>query len=191
MFRYTVIGLVIGLAFLVQPAGAAEKNPVVVIDTSMGAIEVELYQDKAPVTVANFLSYVTDKFYDGTIFHRVMPDFMIQGGGFTPDLQRKETKKPIKNESDNGLKNETGTLAMARTNIPDSATSQFFINVADNAALDKANAQDGVGYCVFGKVIKGLEVVNKIKAVKTSRKSISEALPDETVKINSIKKKEG
>ena len=111
-------------------------NPVVIMETSLGAVEIELFEDKAPISVKNFLDYVDEKFYDGTIFHRVINDFMIQGGGFTPDMQQKETKDPIKNEAFNGLKNERGTLAMARTSVIDSATSQFFINVKDNGFLD-------------------------------------------------------
>jgi peptidyl-prolyl cis-trans isomerase B (cyclophilin B) len=114
---------------------------------------------------------VDEQFYDGTVFHRVIPNFMIQGGGFEPGMKQKKTKAPIKNESANGLSNRRGTVAMARTNVPDSATSQFFINVKDNTFLDKAEAQDGVGYCVFGKVVQGLDVVDKIKGVKTGSKS--------------------
>jgi len=121
------------------------KNPVVEMDTSEGKIKIELFADKAPITVKNFLKYVDDKHYDGTIFHRVISNFMIQGGGFEPGLKEKQTRDPIKNESSNGVANKRGTLAMARTNVPDSATSQFFINVKDNAFLDKANAGDGVG----------------------------------------------
>src|SRR6516162_7156051 len=161
--------LVLAAAAMMMGCGAesADKNPVVVMETSKGTIKVELFADKAPITVKNFLSYVDDKFYDGVIFHRVIPDFMIQGGGMEPGLKEKKTKDPIKNESDNGLENKRGTIAMARTPRPDSATSQFFVNVKDNAFLDRANAQDRVGYCVFGKVIDGLDVVDKIKAVET------------------------
>src|SRR5947209_9725896 len=134
-------------------ARAQGKNPVVVIDTSVGKITAELFADKAPITVKNFLRYVDEKHYDGTIFHRVIPDFMIQGGGFDPGMkERKETHAPIQNEAGNGLSNERGTLAMARTNDPNSATDQFFINVKDNANLDRARAQDRVGYAVFGRV---------------------------------------
>jgi cyclophilin family peptidyl-prolyl cis-trans isomerase len=162
---------------LTSSACAADKNPVVVVETSMGAIKIELYQDKAPGTVKNFLGYVDDKFYDGTIFHRVMGkentpnerDFMVQGGGFTEEHKEKKTKDPIKNESANGLSNSKYTVAMARTPEPDSATSQFYINVADNTDLDRAKADDKVGYCVFGKVIEGADVVDKIKAVKTGQ----------------------
>src|SRR6266436_3724154 len=144
-------------------AETADKNPVVVMETSLGTIKIELDAAKAPITVKNFLSYVDDKFYDGTIFHRVISNFMIQGGGFEPGMRQKPTKGQIKNESSNGLKNARGTVAMARTNVPDSATSQFFINLKDNTFLNKEEAQDNVGYCVFGKVIDGQDVVDKIK----------------------------
>jgi len=143
-------------------------NPIVVMETSMGTIDIELYSDKAPKTVENFLSYVKDKFYDGTIYHRIINNFMIQGGGFSKEGKEKETKAPIINEADNGLKNDNGTIAMARTNDPNSATSQFFINVKDNSFLNfQAKTQQGWGYCVFGKVVNGMDIVNKIKAVKT------------------------
>ena len=149
--------------------GGVGQTTEIVIDTSMGKITAELYVDKAPITVKNFLRYVDDKAYDGTIFHRVIANFMIQGGGFTPELEeRKEKFPPITNESTNGLKNLRGTLAMARNNKPDSATNQFFINVVDNEGLDRAKAKDGVGYCVFGKVTGGMDVVDKIRRVKTS-----------------------
>jgi cyclophilin family peptidyl-prolyl cis-trans isomerase len=155
-----------------KPTG---PNPVVVIDTSLGEITVELFADQSPITVKNFLHYVDEKFYDGTIFHRVMgkensdKDFMIQGGGFLPGpKEKKETGAPIENEAGNGLSNERGTIAMARTGDPNSARAQFYINVADNSkSLDRAYAQDGFGYAVFGKVIKGMDVVDKIKAVET------------------------
>jgi peptidyl-prolyl cis-trans isomerase A (cyclophilin A) len=143
------------------------KKPVVVIETSMGDIEILLEPEKAPITVANFLAYVQDGFYDSTIFHRVIPKFMIQGGGMTIELSQKATKAPIKNEAANGLKNYRGTIAMARTNVINSATSQFFINVVDNDFLDhKDNSAEGFGYAVFGKVIKGMDVADQIAAVK-------------------------
>jgi peptidyl-prolyl cis-trans isomerase B (cyclophilin B) len=145
-----------------------EANTTVALQTSLGAITLELYPDKAPATVQNFLAYVAEGFYDNTIFHRVIPGFMIQGGGFEPGMKQKKTKAAIKNESSNGLLNKRGTIAMARTSDPNSATSQFFINAKDNAFLDKANAQDGVGYCVFGKVTQGTDVVEKIEKVKTA-----------------------
>ncbi len=160
----------------------------VLIETSQGTIKAELDGDKAPITVANFLAYVDDKFYDDTIFHRVIPDFMIQGGGFAPGLRQKTTKAAIKNESGNGLSNKRGTLAMARTNVPDSATAQFFINLKDNTFLDKAQAQDGVGYCVFGKVTEGMDVVDKIKAVATGRRGMHENVPTQDVVIKSIRR---
>src|SRR5262249_52560378 len=146
----------------------------VIMETSMGTVEIELYPAKAPVTVRNFLGYVKDRFYDGTIFHRVVEDFVIQGGGFTPGLKEKKTKKPIKNEAGNGLSNIRGTIATAclerlHYEIPDTATAQFFINVADNGyGLDKGQAESNVGHCVFGKVIKGMDVVDKIRQVKTA-----------------------
>jgi cyclophilin family peptidyl-prolyl cis-trans isomerase len=145
------------------------EHPVVVMKTSMGTITIELFNDKAPVTVKNFLSYVDEHFYDSTVFHRVMSNFMIQGGGFmsTNPIRQKKTKAPIKNESDNGVKNERGTIAMARMPDPNSATSQFFINVVDNHSLDRGVA-DPNGYAVFGKVISGMDVVDKIRAVKTA-----------------------
>ena len=163
-------------------------NPSVVITTSQGAMKVELYEDKAPISVKNFLSYVDEKFYDGTIFHRVISSFMIQGGGFQPGMNQKKTKPTIKNESSNGLSNTRGTLAMARTNVPDSASSQFFINTVDNHFLDKAKSQDGVGYCVFGKVIEGLDVVDKIKAVKTGSKSGHQDVPLQDVTIQTVQR---
>lgn len=174
---------------LLASSPALAGNPVVVIDTSMGIIKAELYPDKSPVTVKNFLDYVDDKFYDGTIFHRVIPNFMIQGGGMGPDFKEKKTRDPIANEAGNGLANARGTLAMARTSEPDSATSQFFINVKDNAFLDRANAVDKVGYCVFGKVTEGMEVVDKIVAVKTGAKGpFRSDVPQEDVVIKSIRR---
>ena len=162
------------LAALV-PSFALAQNPTVEIKTNQGTITVELFKDKAPISVENFLKYVDKKFYDGTVFHRVMSTFMIQGGGFAKKddgkHEQKEVNAPIKNEADNGLKNDRGTLAMARTNAPDSATSQFFINVVDNAGLNKPRP-DGAGYAVFGKVTAGLEVVDKIKAVPVATKPL-------------------
>lgn len=157
---------------------------MVLLSTSMGDIQVELYEKEAPETVKNFLSYVTDGFFDGTIFHRVIPGFMVQGGGFTPDMAQKETKAQIKNEAANGLKNDTGTLAMARTNVVDSATSQFFINVKDNDFLNH-QGQANFGYCVFGKVVAGLDIVQQIEAVATGRKGMHDDVPLEPVLINS------
>jgi len=150
----------------------------------MGDIKVELYEKEAPETVKNFLSYVTDGFFDGTIFHRVTPGFMVQGGGFTPDMEQKGTKAQIKNEAANGLKNDNGTLAMARTNVVDSATSQFFINVKDNDFLNH-QGQANFGYCVFGKVTEGLDIVQQIEGVATGRKGMNDDVPLEPVFINS------
>lgn len=172
------------------PASAADKNPKVLIETSMGEIEVELFQDKAPVTVKNFLTYVDDKFYDGVIFHRVISNFMIQGGGLEPGLKEKKTKDEIKNEADNGLSNERGTIAMARKDDPDSASAQFFINVADNSkGLDhKSNKPEEFGYCVFGKVTKGMDIVDKIKEVETESRGRNRDVPVKDVVIKSIRR---
>jgi cyclophilin family peptidyl-prolyl cis-trans isomerase len=177
-------------AFGASPGLADDKKPVVVLDTSMGKIKIELDADKAPGTVKNFLAYVDDKFYDGTIFHRVIPNFMIQGGGMESGLKEKKTKEAIKNESTNGLENKRGTIAMARTPEPDSATAQFFINLKDNAFLDRANAKDKVGYCVFGKVIDGMDVVDKIAKVQTGRSGGHQDVPVEEVTVKSIRRAE-
>jgi len=182
-----IVTLALGLGGVAAAAG--KGNPMVVLSTSMGDIKIELYQDKAPVTVKNFLDYVKAGYYDGTIFHRVIPSFMIQGGGLKADMQEKREgqKPPIKNESDNGLKNETGTLAMARTSVPDSATSQFFINVKDNTFLNRESAQDKVGYAVFGKVVEGMDVVKKIEQVKTTSKGPHQNVPVDAVTLKSAK----
>ena len=151
---------------------------------NLGVITLELDADKAPKTVANFLQYVKAGHYDGTIFHRVIPNFMIQGGGMTPDMKEKATRAPIPLESGNGLDNVRGTLAMARTMDPNSATAQFFINVVDNGFLNKAQSRDGNGYAVFGKVVSGMEVVDKIRAVPTGNKGMHQNVPLEPVVIN-------
>jgi peptidyl-prolyl cis-trans isomerase B (cyclophilin B) len=166
----------------------AEPNPVVVMETSHGKIKVELFQDKAPITVQNILSYVDEQFYDGTIFHRVIADFMIQGGGMMPGMKEKKTHPPIKNESSNGLQNKRGALAMARTSVPDSASSQFFINTVDNGFLDKAQAQDRVGYCVFGQVTEGMDVVDKIRKVPTGSAGHHRDVPKQDVIIKSVRR---
>jgi peptidyl-prolyl cis-trans isomerase B (cyclophilin B) len=167
-------------------AQAAAPKPQVQMETSMGVITIELEAKAAPQTVANFLNYVRAGFYDGTIFHRVIKSFMIQGGGFTPQMQQKATRPPVANEADNGLKNNVGTIAMARTNVPDSATSQFFINVKDNDFLNHtAKTARGWGYCVFGRVIKGMEVVHQIETLKTTVKSGYGDVPVEPVLIKS------
>lgn len=158
------------------------KNPVVTLETTKGTITIELYPEKAPETVANFIQYTQDGFYDGTIFHRVIPNFMIQGGGFTDDMSEKPTRDPIKNEANNGLSNENGTIAMARTPNPHSASSQFFINVKDNQFLDFQNeTPNGWGYCVFGKVTDGMDVVNSIVSVPTGNHGMHQDVPMEPV----------
>ena len=179
-----------GLAAAAFAQPKAGSDTMVVMETSHGTIKIELFADKAPISVKNFLSYVDDKHYDGTIFHRVIKDFMVQGGGFDAEMKQKKTKAPIANESSNGLKNSRGTLAMARTSDPNSATSQFFINTVDNAFLDKAQSRDGVGYCVFGKVTEGMDIVDKIRAVATGtdRNSGMSDVPTVAVTINSVKR---
>ncbi len=178
------------VAALALPCYAAQKktdNPVVVIETSMGDITVELYEKKAPKSVENFLSYVKEGFYSGTIFHRVIKNFMIQGGGFTTTMNHKPTKPPIVNESSNGLHNSRGTIAMARTADPNSATSQFFINTKDNPGLDRP--QEPNGYAVFGKVIAGMGVVDQIENVATTNKGGYQNVPLMPVVIKSIRLK--
>ncbi|WP_395142238.1 peptidylprolyl isomerase [Schlegelella aquatica] len=156
------------------------------MNTTAGDIVVQLDAAKAPKTVENFLAYVKAGHYDGTIFHRVIDGFMIQGGGFTPDMKQKPTQPPIPLESRNGLSNQRGTLAMARTMDPNSATAQFFINVSDNAFLDAANARDGHGYAVFGKVVQGMDVVDKIKSVPTTTRGMYENVPVQPVVIKKV-----
>lgn len=165
------------------------QNPKVVISTNMGDITVELDAAKAPVTVTNFLAYVDEKFYDGTIFHRVIPRFMIQGGGFDASLRQKKTRSPIRNEAGNGLKNVRGTIAMARTMVIDSATAQFFINTVDNGFLDhRDESVQGFGYAVFGRVTAGMEVVDAISAVKTGRVGPMSDVPNQPIVITSIRR---
>ena len=164
-------------------------STLVTIETSLGTMKAELYEDKAPATVANFLAYVDEGFYDGTVFHRVIPGFMIQGGGFTPGMEQKPTKPPIKNEARNGLKNQRGTLAMARTSVVDSATSQFFVNHKDNGFLDfTAPTAQGWGYAVFGRLTEGLDVLDKIAAVPTGRVGWYDDVPKSPVVILSVKR---
>lgn len=167
---------------LISTGASAQSNPKVRMNTSMGDIVLELYPDKAPKTVENFLQYVGDKHYDGTVFHRVMDGFMIQGGGFTADMQQKPTRAPVPLEAANGLKNDRGTIAMARTSNPNSATAQFFINVVNNAMLN-APSPDGYGYTVFGKVIQGMDTVDKIKGVATGNKGMHQNVPLNNVTI--------
>ncbi len=168
---------------------AVTGKPVVVMETSKGTIKIELDAGKAPITVKNFLAYVDSKFYDGTIFHRVIPDFMVQGGGFQANMNEKPTRAPIQNESANGLTNVRGTLAMARTGDPHSATAQFFINHgAKNGFLNKAESRDGWGYAVFGKVVEGMDVVDAITKVPTTTKGQYENVPAEPVVIKSARR---
>ena len=166
----------------------SEQNPQVILETSMGNITIELFKEKAPITVRNFLGYVKDGFYDGLIFHRVIKDFMVQGGGMSESLEQKKPKFAIKNEAANGLSNTRGTLAMARTSVVDSATSQFFINTVDNLFLNHRGKQpDSFGYCVFGQVVEGMDVVDQIRAVKTGNKNGHSDVPLEPVFITSAK----
>jgi peptidyl-prolyl cis-trans isomerase B (cyclophilin B) len=157
---------------------------MVKLQTSLGTLSIDLYADKAPETVRNFLEYVDAGHYDNTIFHRVIDGFMIQGGGFDAAMQQKGVRAPVKNEADNGLKNDRGTIAMARTSDPHSATAQFFINVADNDFLNfRAPAADGWGYCVFGRVVEGMDVVDKIRSVATGSRDFHQDVPRENVMI--------
>ena len=172
-----------------ENAKTTPANPVVTIETSEGTVKAELFADKAPVTVKNFLRYADERFYDYTVFHRVIDGFMIQGGGFDPDMKQKPTHPPIVNEAGNGLKNLRGTLAMARTSVVDSATAQFFINVADNNPLDhRSTSPDGFGYAVFGRVTEGMDVVDKIKKVRTTTVAGMKDVPEKPVIIRSIRR---
>lgn len=191
MLKNLFIGMtILGLLMTSFSTGEAKATVnKVLMKTTKGDITIELYPEKASITVNNFLSYVDEKFYDSTIFHRVIKGFMIQGGGFTPDFQEKATKPPIKNEAGNGLKNKRGTIAMARTAVVDSATSQFFINHANNSFLDhRDNSSEGFGYCVFGKVIEGMDVVDAIANAKTMTRSGQSDVPRETIEIISIRR---
>jgi cyclophilin family peptidyl-prolyl cis-trans isomerase len=180
MYRPLLFAAALALATLTQAA------PTVEIQTSQGNITLELNAKRAPKTVENFLQYARAGFYDGTVFHRVIPDFMIQGGGFTPDMQQKTTRPPVENEAKNGLRNQRGSVAMARTGDPHSATAQFFINHADNRNLDYPSF-DGWGYAVFGKVTDGMEVVDKIAKVATGRVGPHQDVPVEPIIIQSVK----
>ncbi len=200
LLSVVVLGLGACLSLSAVAGQDSTQKPVVVLDTSLGAITLELYPDKAPITVENFLKYVDEGFYDNLIFHRVMPRFMIQGGGMTDQVVEKSKGKhqPIKNESDNGLSNDCGTVAMARTSDPNSATCQFFINHADNPRLNNRADNprlnwDGAGYTVFGKVIDGLDVVDNIAKVPTTTRTRSshENVPLKPVYIKSAKRKAG
>lgn len=182
--RHLLPTLTLALALCATSAAFGQGTaPRVKLDTTLGPVVLELAPDKAPKTVENFLEYVKAGHYDGTVFHRVIPDFMVQGGGFTADMNQKPTRAPIPLESRNGLVNARGTVAMARTMVPDSATAQFFINVKDNAFLDQSNARDGHGYAVFGKVISGMDVVDKIRAVPTGNRGMHQNVPTTPVTI--------
>jgi len=184
-----------GLAFAEEEGAETVEKPIVVITTSAGEITIELDPGAAPITVENFLQYVDDEYYDGTIFHRVIKNFMIQGGGFDASMTQKQVRGQIKNEADNGLKNELGTIAMARTQIVDSATSQFFINTKNNVSLNHRSADmRGFGYCVFGKVIEGMDIVRAIEGSVTGQKNRSGDVPLgdvplETITIESVRRK--
>ena len=183
------LSLLLGLPGSSEAQGEAQGGTQVVISTSKGDVRAELFDARSPETVQNFLSYVDDEFYDGTIFHRVIRGFMIQGGGLTPDMRQKQTREPVTNEATNGLKNVTGTLAMARTIDLHSATAQFFVNVADNEFLDhKDESIRGFGYCVFGRVVEGMDVVHDIETVETGRKRGHSDVPSEPVVIHSIRR---
>ncbi len=184
MFRTAVAVL-----SLLVSLGVGAADPQVEMRTSMGTVVIELYPDQAPLTVGNFLQYIKDRHYDGTVFHRVIPGFMIQGGGFGADFSEKPGRKPVRNEAANRLRNEAGTIAMARTADPHSATAQFFINVADNDFLNfRFPTQDGYGYCVFGKVVKGMDVVNRIVKVQTGPGPAGHSnVPVKPVVIESVK----
>jgi len=187
---FTAISLLVLLqASTLLSAPKENPNPRVLIKTNMGDITVELFEKEAPVTVKNFLNYVDKKFYDGTVFHRIIPGFVIQGGGYTVDLVKKKTNPPIKNEATNGLKNLKGTLSMARTMDVNSATSQFFINLKDNRSLDhRDNTARGYGYAVFGKVVSGWNVVEKIASMPTTTKKGLKNTPKKPVVIKSIRR---
>ncbi len=184
-FRAIIVAFVTSITL--GTGSATAQNPVVVMDTSMGSMTIELLQAEAPITVNNFLQYAHDGFYEGTIFHRVIQGFMIQGGGFTASMSQKPTRDPIKNEADNGVSNERGTIAMARTGVVDSATAQFFINHQNNAgSLDHTGPGPAFGYAVFGRVTEGLDVLDAIAGVSTTPKEGHRDVPVDTVTINSV-----
>ena len=188
---YRLLAGILGLAGIMTPGtlgASAQDNPVVVMETTAGDITIELRADAAPITVENFLQYVNDGFFAGTVFHRVIPGFMIQGGGLRPDLTEKTTRAPIRNEADNGLGNERGTISMARTSVVDSATAQFFINTVDNGrSLDhRGTSPRDYGYAVFGRVTAGMDVVDAISGVATGRQGPHQNVPVEPVVINAV-----
>lgn len=184
--RIMLVFAVLCLSTGIASAAEVKKNPVVEMDTSLGKIKIELFEKEAPISVKNFIDYAKSGFYTDTTFHRVIPGFMIQGGGYTADRKKKPANAAIKNEAANGLKNDRGTISMARTSAPDSATSEFFINVVDNKMLNRPNP-DGAGYAVFGKVIEGMDVVDKIVNVKQKNQNVVfQNLPEVPVVIKSV-----
>jgi peptidyl-prolyl cis-trans isomerase A (cyclophilin A) len=184
--RIMMVFAVLCLSAGIASAAEVKKNPVVEMDTSLGKIKIELFEKEAPISVKNFLDYAKSGFFTDTTFHRVIPKFMIQGGGYTADRKKKPANAAIKNEAANGLKNDRGTISMARTSAPDSATSEFFINVVDNNMLNRPNP-DGAGYAVFGKVIEGMDVVDKIVNVKQKNQNVVfQNLPEVPVVIKSV-----
>lgn len=188
--KFTLLSLVLltfALNAMAVEKPAAAGNPVAVMETTLGTVTIELFEKEAPLSVKNFLDYAAGGFYENTIFHRVIPGFMAQGGGFTADRKQKPTRDPVRNEAANGLKNDRGTIAMARTSAPDSATSQFFINVVNNDMLNRPNP-DGHGYAVFGKVVKGMDVVDRIVNAKTrSVNMVFQNLPEQAIVIKSVR----
>lgn len=188
LMQWTRTALLVGAVALAGCAPKGKQNMVTIV-TNMGEITLELYPEQAPETVANFLRYVDEEYYDGTIFHRVIDGFMIQGGGFTPEMKQKEAHAPVKNEAHNGLLNERGTVAMARTSDIHSATAQFFINVADNVFLNHRSPDaQGYGYCVFARVTEGMDVVDRIKGVSTRTVGHFADVPVEPVVIESVRR---
>jgi cyclophilin family peptidyl-prolyl cis-trans isomerase len=187
--RKTLLSILLTIPLLVSSLSLAQDNPIVVIQTNKGAITVELWADKAPISVENFLRYTDSNFFDGMVFHRVIPGFMIQGGGFSPDMVQKSTYDAIKNEASASVPNDRGTLAMARTNVVDSATAQFFVNLVDNDFLNHTDeTQRGFGYAVFGEVIEGMDVVDTIAKVETATTKGFQNVPTEPVVITSAKR---
>ena len=190
--KLVLTGIVAAMTLGSAGPADAQDNPVVVLETSLGSMTIELFRDRAPITVDNFLGYVEDGFFEGTIFHRVIPNFMIQGGGLTPTLVEKATEPAIRNEAANGLTNDRGTLAMARTPVVDSATAQFFINLVDNPFLNhRGTDPQSYGYAVFGRLTEGLDVLDSIGAVRTQRQGPHQDVPVEPVVITSVTLQEG
>lgn len=187
--RKTLLSLLLAIPLMVSSLATAQDNPIVVMETNKGTIKIELWTDKAPISVENFLRYTDNGFFDGLVFHRVIPGFMVQGGGFNTDMVKKSTYEPIKNEASAAVPNDRGTLAMARTNVVDSATAQFFVNLVDNDFLNQTDKTPrGFGYAVFGEVIEGMDVVDTIAAVPTGTTNGLQNVPTEPVIITSAKR---